>query len=629
MEFNKSQQEAVNHKKGAMLVLAGPGSGKTAVITGRVRRLIEQDSVPPDKILVITFSRAAAVEMKNRFEAATNHNYTSANFGTFHAVFFKIIKYAYQYDNSSIITEEEKYRIIRDSARGLHIPTDNERELIEKLGAAISSVKSEGLLPENYHAQICKDEAFCAIYREYCDYLATEEKLDFDDMMLKCLELFKQCPKELERWQECYEYILVDEFQDINTLQYRLVKMLAAPDNNLFVVGDDDQSVYGFRGAHPGLMFEFEKDFRGCKRVTLDVNYRCRAEILERAVKLIRYNKERFDKKLVSNKGKGGKAECLRFETLEAENAFIAEYAKKRISEGKNPAQIAVLYRMNHEVRGLHRVLTLMDIPCKLREHIPCIFDHWITDDMVEYMRLASGEIDRGGLLRIINRPKRYVTRESVRMASEIRRAGETLLQALIRANLGKRYVAERLETLERQLAILRKLDPMASVKFIRMAVGYNDYLKEYAEERGIGCDELREVMAELEESARGAATLNEWETQMDEYRRKLKENEKKRFGGKNTAKATDAEEGMELMTFHTSKGLEFDTVFIIDALEGFTPQNRAQASAELEEERRAFYVAMTRAREELYICCSTERLGREISESRFIKEMGFETETE
>ncbi|MBQ3913547.1 MAG: ATP-dependent helicase, partial [Lachnospiraceae bacterium] len=320
MELNKAQQMAVRHGTGAMLVLAGPGSGKTAVITERVRWLAEHEKVPPDRILVITFSRAAAVHMKKRFEDLTSHQYSSVNFGTFHAIFFNIIKTESHYDNTNIISEEERCRILRERVHELRVNTDKERELLEQISSAISAVKAGSASLSDVHPHPLSDEEFADVYRTYEAYLAGEGKLDFDDMMIKCSEIFEASPGILKAWQDKYRYILIDEFQDINAMQYRLVKLLALPENNIFAVGDDDQSIYGFRGARPDIMFEFERDFKGCRRILLGVNYRSYAEIIRPAVNLVKHNKKRFAKRLESNAGEGGKCAYMRFETMEEAN---------------------------------------------------------------------------------------------------------------------------------------------------------------------------------------------------------------------------------------------------------------------------------------------------------------------
>ncbi len=222
------------------MVLAGPGSGKTFVITKRTQELVEHYGVKPERILVITFTRAAAVEMKERFLRLCEGRYSGVNFGTFHAVFFKIIRYAYQYDSSNIISEDDKYIFLRDAIRKLLVEVDDEKDFIENLISEISLVKNEGINPDNYYSTGCPQEDFRRLYAEYHRRLNAERRIDFDDMMLICSRLFAQRPDILAYWQQQYEYILIDEFQDINSLQYKLIRMLAKPQDNLFIVGDDD-----------------------------------------------------------------------------------------------------------------------------------------------------------------------------------------------------------------------------------------------------------------------------------------------------------------------------------------------------------------------------------------------------
>ncbi len=663
MELNKAQRMAAEHGEGAMLVLAGPGSGKTAVITERVRWLAEHKKVPPEHILVITFSRAAAVEMKKRFEKLTSHQYSSVNFGTFHAIFFNIIKTESHYDHTNIISEAERCRIIRERVHELRINTVKERELIEQVSSAISAVKSGGVRLKDMHVHPLSDAEFGDVYRIYGEYLTGEGKLDFDDMMIKCEELFARNPQLLAKWQERYRYILIDEFQDINSMQYKLVKLLARPENNIFAVGDDDQSIYGFRGARPDIMFEFEKDFRGCKRVLLDVNYRSNSEIVDAATRLVKHNKKRFAKRLRSNSGAGGACTYMRFETMEEANSHIVNELRKMPGKLRD---VAVLFRMKHEVTGLHRMLKKANIPCRLGEQLPCIFDHMIAEDLVSYLKLAIGTHSRADLLRVINRPNRYVTRQSIQAAGcmtrdEIRptraagcnvydgkesrtdngegvQCGEKIsMDCLIAANRDKDYVREKLEQLSKKLEFVRRLDVRTAVRFIRKALGYDEWLKTYSREKSVSYDELMDIAGELEASAEGCETLEDWLAEMEEYREALRapgrsaSSRSANGSSRETALQAQAEprgsrsepeDGVTLMTFHASKGLEFETVYVIDLVEGCVPSHRAKTEEQIEEERRALYVAMTRAKNELYVLSSRERLGRTPDESRFAKEI-------
>ncbi|MCR5685654.1 MAG: ATP-dependent helicase [Lachnospiraceae bacterium] len=659
MELNRSQKLAVSFYEGAMLVLAGPGSGKTAVITNRVLSLIEERGVPLQDILVITFSRAAAGEMKTRFMRLSHGRYGTVNFGTFHAIFFKIIREALNYDISNIISEEDQKLYIKDSMKAAGISFPNERDAFEKICGYISFMKGAGGPSEagfscNPGTFECNDaetrelikgksrkedvltaekqkegsscinttrapafikpEDMKRIFDGYMARLKSDEKIDFDDMMLLCLKVFRERPDLKAYWQGRFKFILVDEFQDINPLQYELVRILSKPEDNIFAVGDDDQSIYGFRGATPSLMFRFERDYRGCRRILLDTNYRSCDEILAGASKLIAVNKERFRKNVRTKKGQGGVFEHVHFDNFESETDYIIGQIKKHVAEGGRYSDIAVLYRMNSEIRPLHRRMAQLGIPVRLKEKTGCVFDHWIAADIAAYLELAAGNITRANLLRIANKPVRYLGRDSF--------INENVdLNELYEINRDKEYVIKNIDKLKEDLMFMSKLDVLACMKYIRYGVGYGKYLKKYAGERFLDEAEFDGVLGELEESARGHDSFASWKDFADEYREKLKMQEREAKEGLQFKEKEP--DGVELMTFHRSKGLEFDIVYIIDVNEGYVPSKRAETPSEVEEERRAFFVAMTRARRELYLCEASDRLGRDATPSRFLKEMG------
>ena len=587
-----------------MLVLAGPGSGKTAVITGRILSLIKDRGIPPEQILVITFSKAAASEMRQRFEKTGSFACAPVTFGTFHAIFFKIIREAYDYDTSDIISDHDKNLFLNDALHQEGITVNNGREYREKLSSCISMVRSGQSIDKAALMLALTPDVLGRIIDRYCESLKNAGKIDFDDMMILCLKVFREREDILKRWQERFRFILIDEFQDINPPQYELVKMLAYPENNIFAVGDDDQAVYGFRGASPGLMFRFERDFKGCRRALLDINYRSGEEILNSASGLISVNKERFRKRVRSFKGKGSVVKALHFETFEEEMNHICDTLADRQRNGGNLHGIAILYRMNNQIRPLYNMLISRNIPCLIKEKQTDIFDHWIAEDIMAYLKITDGSPDRSSFIRIINKPVRYISRDCFR-------SEKVALKDIYAAGSGRPYATECLEKLERDIAFMRRLDVNARVKYIKNGVGYGQFLKDYSRAKNMDEAELLDIFSELSLSCRGLNSTEQWLDRIEELKTK-------QSGNKSSEK-----EGVELMTFHRSKGLEFDTVFIIDASEGYTPQNHAVTSTQIEEERRAFYVAVTRARRELYICECSDRLGRETRPSRFIKEMG------
>ena len=298
MKRNPSQSRAIAHLSGPMMVLAGPGSGKTSVIVERTAYMTGEGRIPPENILVVTFSRAAAKEMKERFLKFTGQSATRVTFGTFHGVFYGILKQAYGFTAANILSEEEKSGILKELILNYGGDLAEEGDFPEEIAKEISVVKGNRISLEHYYSSCCPDEVFRQIYSGYCQTCQARRKLDFDDMLLYCYELFVQRKDILAAWQKKFQYILVDEFQDINHLQYDIVRMLAKPQDNLFIVGDDDQSIYHFRGARPEIMLNFTKDYPKAETVTLDVNYRCSGRILASALRLIGSNKQRFQKNL-------------------------------------------------------------------------------------------------------------------------------------------------------------------------------------------------------------------------------------------------------------------------------------------------------------------------------------------
>jgi len=609
------------------MVLAGPGSGKTTVITKRIRYLTEELQVPSEKILVITFTRAAAEEMRERYFRLCGGS-SGVSFGTFHAIFFKIIKYAYRYEASDILTEEERCRFIREAAETLKLEGRDSNDFVMIASGEISKCKNNELDAACFDSNVSKREDFARLYEAFLSRLAAEGKLDFDDMMLKCLELFKERKDILEYWQSCYEYILIDEFQDICPLQYKLIKLLAEPERNIFVVGDDDQSIYSFRGAEPGMCFEFEKNYKGCRgfeKISLGVNYRCAPEIVDASARLILHNKKRYKKLLESGRGEcKGRVVFRCFDELEAQNRYIVKMLAMLEEEGVDLSELAVLYRTNTQPRALISLLKREGIPFEIRDMLPNIYEHWIAKNIFAYMELAeefcSADfsekciLQRDKLISVLNRPKRYISRECMR-------SEKISFESLNKDNVAKAYILDKLKKLKYDLTVISRLDPFAAVKYIRKAVGYEDYLKEYASDRNMDFDGLSEIVDELEESARRFRSLSEWKVYIDEYSEELRKSKNKSRSLQK--KDETVQPAVHFLTFHSAKGLEFDSVFIIDVSEDYMPYHQVLTSAQVEEERRMFYVAMTRAKNRLYLLHSEERFGREHEVSRFVRESG------
>ncbi|MCC8128000.1 MAG: ATP-dependent helicase [Clostridiales bacterium] len=611
MAFHESQLRAIQHKDGPMMVLAGPGSGKTTVITHRVKYLIEEGGVAPSSILVITFTKAAAVEMRQRFGQLMGEEQPPVSFGTFHAVFFTILKHAYRYDAASIIREEERTQIMREQMDQCGVDVEDAAEFAASILQEISAVKGEMLNLDYYYAKNCSEELFKKLYQGYENALVAKNRIDFDDMLVMCYELLKKREDILRAWQGKYRYILVDEFQDINRVQYEIVRMLAAPEDNLFIVGDDDQSIYRFRGAKPEIMLGFQKDYPQAEQTLLGVNYRSTAQIVAAAGRVIGHNRTRFPKDITSNRGAGRPVQTAVWEDPRAETRGIVEEIQDYQKLGYRLSDIAVLYRTNLQPRLLTERLMEFNIPFQMRDVLPNLYDHWISQDIFAYIRIAAetkethGRAKRADVLRVINRPKRYISRESLTDA-------EVSWDKLKSWYQDRDWMQERIENLEYDLALLAQMAPAAAVNFIRKGIGYDDYLREYAESRRMKPEELLEIADQLQESASGHKTMETWAAYREEYAEKLREQARKR---------EQIADCVSLMTMHSAKGLEFPIVYILDANENITPYQKAVLDTDIEEERRMFYVAMTRAKDRLHVCYVKTRYGKPQRRSRFIDE--------
>ena len=606
MSFNISQREAILHKDGPMLVLAGPGSGKTLVITERTKHLIKEYGINPSNILVITFTKAAATEMKERFFRLMDGKTYPVTFGTFHAVFFAILKHAYHYSAENIIREEQRIQCIREIVAKHRLEYEDEMEFVTSILGEIGLVKNTGISIDHYYSKNCAEEMFRRIYSEYHEYLYQHRLIDFEDMLVYTWELFRERPDILAAWQRKYQYILIDEFQDINKVQFDIIKMLAKPKDNLFVVGDDDQSIYRFRGAKPELMLGFEKDYPNTKKILLDTNYRSKENIVKPAIRLINHNKERFFKQIKADREIGEQVSFTLFESQREENKKIIEQILEYVKNGGSYSDIAILFRTNTQPRLLMEQLMDYNIPFSARDKIPNLYEHWLAKDIFTYIRMAMGSRDRRDFLQIMNRPKRYIKRENV---DEEQIAFDVLYDSYKE----QPWIAERIEKLEYDLKVIGRISPYAAINYIRQGIGYDDFCREYADYRRISEEDLFEKLDELQEGARGYKDFDAWFTHIEEYTKELE---------RLSEEQKNRKDGVILATLHSSKGLEFPVVYIIDVNESIIPYKKAVLEADIEEERRMFYVGMTRAKDRLHLSAIKKLNNHEIEISRFIREM-------
>lgn len=612
MECNKEQKEAIMHRDGPAMVLAGPGAGKTYVITNRVKALIDEYGVKPEQILVVTFSKAAAVEMKERFEMMTGGRRLPVRFGTFHSVFFQILRLAYHYEVKDIATPALKYRFLEETLNETGYEVDDKKEFLSDIEKEISRVKGEGIEIDCYFSSACSAEIFQKMYRGYQEKLQRHRCLDFDDMVVYTYQLLKEREDIRRRWQAQFRYLLIDEFQDINRLQYETVCMLAEPENNLFIVGDDDQSIYGFRGAKPGIMLSFPKRFPDTKQIVLGVNYRCSDEIMKAAERLIGKNNERYEKHIVANKGKEQPVHMKKCENLPDEAEKIVAQIQMYQKEGIAYQEMAVLFRTNMQMRLLAGKLMEHGVLFTMRENLPNLFDTWMAKDIMCYLQLALGNRSREKFLKIANRPVRYLSRTAF-TESEV---SFDKLRAYY-AVKNQEWMEERIWNFEYDLKNLASLSPYAAIHFIRKGIGYDEFLKTYADERNVNADDWFDVLDEMQEMARDKKSIPEFLSFVENYGDTLEE-----IRQEQKKQQVKEEPGVSLMTMHASKGLEFPVVFVPTLNEDIVPYRKAVQEGNLEEERRMLYVAMTRAKTYLHLSFVKERFHKEAEPSPFLYEI-------
>lgn len=614
MKLNRGQDEAIKHGNGPCMVLAPPGSGKTLIVTERTRYLIEESGVRPDQILVITFTRYAAREMKERFERLTAGKNYPVTFGTFHSIFYGILKCAYGIGANNLMSEKESSVLLQEVLDQTNIEStpevEDEEELVRELLREVGMVKNGLCHLKDFHSKYLAQDEFAEVFRSYEHQKKELKKFDFDDMLVQCYALFRKKPEILQGWQKRFQYILIDEFQDINRVQYEVIRMLAAPRYNLFVVGDDDQSIYGFRGAKPELMLYMKQEFPSLRTISLTVNYRSTEFITGAAARVILHNDTRFYKRVQSFRGRGQNVHVQEVLDEQEEAQYVTEEIQKKLDQGIKPGEIAVLFRAAVQARMISEILSEHRIPFEMRDYVTNFYRHFIVKDMMAYLQLAAGKRDRSLFLTICNRPLRYLARNSM----ENRQVN---FEDLRKFYCDKDWMLDIIDQFDVDVRMMKNMAPYAAIQYIRKKIGYDDFLKEYAEKHQISWKQLMDVMAELEERSKNFKSYDEWEIHIAKYTQELEEQQAKARKIKG-----ERENKVQLMTIHSAKGLEFEDVFVIHANEGEIPHQKAEKKDEIEEERRLFYVALTRAKNNLCISYITQKNGNSIKPSRFVEEL-------
>lgn len=601
MKLSKIQLDAVRVTEGPALIIAGPGSGKTTVLTNRIKFLIEEHKVAPEEILVITFSKAAALEMRTRFYSMCEDSFYPVTFGTFHSVFFQIIHTQYHYNTSHILTLQKKRELMRLALKRSRIIDYPENELVDTLLKEVAYYKNTNESADFKSDTNINSEMWKIAYKQYRDLQIAENKIDFEDMLLIVRNLFRKNREVLTQYQSRYKYILIDEYQDINDIQYDCVRMLAGDRANLWVCGDDDQSIYGFRGANPKIMLSFTNDYPNAAVVKLTDNYRSSKRIVEAAGKVIAENRNRFNKDIRGMGADGIPVELIHTKDEEEEDSRILEMIK---STDKPYTDIAILLRTNIQATRFADLLRRNDIPYSIKDSVVNPFMNAFFFDILSYLRLRDSMVSQSDfsirdLLRILNKPSRY-------LRSDLINTGAKCLDEVIESLSGNLMYSQPLKVLKVQLKSMEKMDMYESINFIRKGIGYDNYMKLRLMNRD-RFSEYMENMNWIQDMAKTCDDLNELIYLSEHYEEMVKGNE------------NAAGEGVHLMTYHGSKGLEFDTVILPRINEGVVPGNRSRDAESIEEERRMFYVAMTRAKNRLVISFKTGTRLKPALPSRFI----------
>ncbi len=599
MKLNAPQMQAVEHMAGPCLVIAGPGSGKTAVLTSRVKKLIDS-GIPANEILVITFTKAAAIEMKERFNRLSEDIFP-VTFGTFHSLFWGIIQKELGYKSSAIIMGPRRTAIIKEAMALSEIDTED-ITLVNGYTSELSYLSNSTASIDEYEPQYVEKDKLKKLYLRYEELKQKYRVIDFDDMLIKAYGLLKKDPKVLEKWQSRFSYFLIDEMQDMNDLQFELMKMLSAKTNNVFCVGDDDQSIYGFRGANPKIMKDFTEFYTDSKLIVLDYNYRNPNNIVEAAGKLIGKNENRFDKEIKSTVEAGNILE-LHNDTLNDEAASIVEQITKILKEGGSLDKIAILYRNHSDARNVVDKLMNANIPIFLKEAMPNVYNHFIISDIETYFQISIGNATQRRMLSILNRPERFLHRQCVEEGADFK--------SMLRFYGTNPTCYEKVEALESDMRLISKMSPVAAVTYIRKIMGYDAFLRKLALNNGSEIEEYSEILEFITDVFRDCRNLKQAIDKLNILRLKVDSENKNRVGDKSGK--------VGLYTLHSSKGLEFENVFIISCNDGVIPSNKAMDKEMIEAERRLFYVGITRCQKNLYLSY-TNKKNRE--KSRFLNEM-------
>lgn len=592
-----------------MLVLAGPGSGKTKVLTCRIKVLIEEKNISPENILVITFSKKAAIEMQQRFSKLTYPKSYPVNFGTFHSVFYKILRSTDKYSDISILTTREKQQYIMSIGEAYGIGKASFLSWQEDILSKISYRKNVSCKETNFEQD--EENELIMLLDAYDKKCKEEGKIDFDDILLYCRDLLYKHENILRKWQNVYKYILIDEFQDINDVQYDILRLLAGDRRNVFCVGDDDQSIYAFRGARPELLQKFTKQFYDCKIVNLDVNYRCAKNIVGAANTLIINNTERMQRQMqevFNNKYEGHVEIAYSENTVDQGDYVCNKILELKELYGYNDSDFAVLFRSGHCAKMFENIAIKKDLSLTTNEKCFNLFEVTEIKIIMSYIKIALGIGNRADYLLAVNSPPRNISREAFSCEDK------SYIKQLFEYYESDANKAQVVDEFWNDATYARCFTPFAYIVFILKKVGLDDYFAlNYKKSSNYSYEEIKDMILDV---ARGFDDLKSFAKYYDS----CLEGDSSNTEIINRYNNTTKQKGVALLSAHASKGLEYKVVFIIGLQEGLFPHNKNLHGKSVEEERRLMYVAMTRAKERLYLCALNIEHGKQ--KSRFIDEI-------
>lgn len=617
MNLSKEQMKAMQHIKGPALVLAVPGAGKTTVLIHRTANLILNHQIGPDRILSITFSRASARDMKNRFHKLYGDiSHIPVHFSTIHSFSYSVIReYAYKNRIKYTLIEDNKKNLNKyNILKNIYFSINNEYVADEKLETIINSIgyiKNMLITPEKFLSQYkINISNFKQIYRSYESYKRNNNLLDFDDMLTLAIEILNKDNHLLNKYRNRFQYIQVDEGQDTSKAQIEIIKIISHPKNNLFIVADDDQSIYGFRGAYPKGLFEFSKIYKNGKVFYMEQNYRSTKNIVNISNKFIKQNSLRYNKNIFTENDYLEPINIVKVNTVEEQYKYLLN----DINSHKDYANSAILYRNNISAIGIIEYLDRDDLPFYMRDNKMNFFNHWIIDDILCFFKLAQNPTDIKAFESIYFKMKGFISKKQLNYIKTLN-YNQSIFDRLLNCPGINSFYKENFLELKMDFKKLSKLPPYEGISYIEKNLKYKDYLKESCIKSKYTIDTLMTMLYFLKIIASKVENLNELTGRI-------------RYLEYITNKSTENKNGITLSTVHSAKGLEFERVYIVDLVDGDFPSttsidNFLKGNIEsLEEERRLFYVGMTRAKKHLSLITINNRNGKEVRPSRFITEL-------